>query len=69
VEFQNSDRFAVGVNQDYEYVPRVFTVVPGARVPVGGYEFTTGRIGYNMVHIPAIVIAQSGHRDRRFWAS
>jgi hypothetical protein len=48
VEFQNSDRFAVGVTQDYEYVPRVFTVVPGARVPVGGYEFTTGRIGYNM---------------------
>ncbi len=48
VEFQNSDRFAVGVNRDYEYLPRVFTIVPGARVPVGGYEFTTGRIGYTM---------------------
>ncbi len=48
VEFQSSDRFAVGVNQDYEYLPRVFTIVPGARVPVGGYEFTTGRIGYTM---------------------
>jgi hypothetical protein len=48
VEFQNSDRFAVGVNEDYEFVPRAFTVVPGAAVPVGGYEFTTGRIGYNM---------------------
>lgn len=48
VEFQNSDRFAAGVNKDYEYLPRVFTIVPGARVPVGGYEFTTGRIGYNM---------------------
>jgi hypothetical protein len=48
VEFQNSDRFAVGINQDYEYLPRVFTIVPGARVPVGGYEFTTGRIGYTM---------------------
>ncbi len=48
VELQNSDRFAVGVNQDYEYLPRVFTIVPGARVPVGGYEFTAGRIGYTM---------------------
>ena len=48
VEFQNSDRFAIGVNRDYEYLPRVFTIVPGARVQVGGYEFTTGRIGYTM---------------------
>jgi hypothetical protein len=48
VEFQNSDRFAAGVNEDYEYVSRAFAVVPGARVPVGGYEFTTGRIGYTM---------------------
>ena len=48
VELQNSDRFAVGINQDYEYLPRVFTIVPGARVPVGGYEFTTGRVGYTM---------------------
>ncbi|HUR33858.1 MAG TPA: DUF5916 domain-containing protein [Vicinamibacterales bacterium] len=48
VEFQNSDRFAVGITDDYEFLPRVFTIVPGARVPVGGYQFTTGRIGYNM---------------------
>jgi hypothetical protein len=48
VEFQNSDRFAVGVNDDYELLIRPFTIVPGARVPVGGYQFTTGRIGYNM---------------------
>jgi hypothetical protein len=48
VEFQSSDRFSVGVNQDYELLLRPFTIVPGARVPAGGYEFTTGRIGYNM---------------------
>ncbi len=48
VEFQNSDRLAVGVNQDYEFLLRPFTIVPGARVPVGGYEFTTARMGYNM---------------------
>ena len=48
IEFQNSDRFAVGVNDDYELLLRPFTIVPGARVPAGGYDFTTGRIGYNM---------------------
>lgn len=48
VEFQNSDRFSVGVNDDYELLVRPFTVVPGARVPAGGYQFTTGRIGYTM---------------------
>ncbi len=48
VEFQNSDRFSVGVNDDYELLLRPFTIVPGAIVPAGGYDFTTGRIGYNM---------------------
>ncbi len=48
VEFQNSDRFQVGVNDDYELLVRPFTIVPGARVAVGGYQFTTGRIGYTM---------------------
>ena len=48
VEFQNSDRFSVGVNDDYELLLRTFTIVPGAVVPVGGYGFTTGRMGYTM---------------------
>lgn len=48
VEFQNSDRLSVGLNDDYELIIRAFTLVPGARVPVGGYRFTTGRLGYNM---------------------
>jgi Domain of unknown function (DUF5916) len=48
VEFQNSDRFSVGLNDDYELLLRTFTIVPGAAVPPGGYGFTTGRIGYVM---------------------
>ena len=47
IEFQNSDRFQVGVLQDYELITRAFTVVPGARIATGGYDFTVGRIGYN----------------------
>ena len=48
VEFQNSDRFSVGINDDYELLTRVFTIVPGATVSPGGYDFTAGRIGYTM---------------------
>jgi hypothetical protein len=48
VEYQNSDRFSVGINDDYELLLRPFTIVPGAVVPAGGYGFTTGRIGYTM---------------------
>lgn len=47
-EFQNSDRFSVGVNDDYELLLRPFVIVPGAGVPAGGYRFTTRRIGYVM---------------------
>ncbi len=48
IEFQNSDRFQVGILEDYELITRAFSVVPGARIPVGGYDFTAGRIGYNL---------------------
>jgi hypothetical protein len=48
IEFQNSDRFLAGVNRDYELLVRPFNIIPGRPVAVGDYEFTTGRIGYNM---------------------
>ena len=48
IEFQNSDRFSVGVQDDYELVTRPFQVVPGARIDAGSYDFTVGRIGYTM---------------------
>ncbi len=46
IELQNSDRFQLGIQQDYEYIARAFSVVPGARIGVGGYDFTVGRVGY-----------------------
>jgi hypothetical protein len=48
IEFQNSDRFSVGVNQDFEFLKAPFTIVPGVRIPIGGYEFTRARAGYNL---------------------
>lgn len=48
IEFQNSDRFQVGIQDDYELITRAFNVVPGARIAVGGYDFLVGRVGYNL---------------------
>ena len=47
VEFQSSDRFTIGVLDDYELLLRPFTVA-GLRVPTGGYRFTTSRVGYTL---------------------
>ncbi len=47
IEFQNSDRFAVGAADNYEYLDAPFAIVPGAIIPVGSYDFVTGRIGYS----------------------
>ena len=46
IDFQSSDRFSVGVNDDYELITRPFSVVPGARIAAGGYHFATGRVAY-----------------------
>ncbi|OFW29835.1 MAG: hypothetical protein A3H97_08835 [Acidobacteria bacterium RIFCSPLOWO2_02_FULL_65_29] len=48
IDFQNSDRFQLGLNEDYELITRQFSITPGALVPVGGYRFTTARMGYTL---------------------
>jgi hypothetical protein len=39
IEFQNADRFNVGYNGFYEYLPAPFRIAPGVTLPVGGYPF------------------------------
>jgi hypothetical protein len=46
IDFQSSDRFSVGLNDDYELILRPFAVVPGARIAAGGYRFATVRAAY-----------------------
>jgi hypothetical protein len=48
LEFQNQDRLSVGWSTAYEFLPRVFTIVPGIDLPVGGYDFSTVRAGFNL---------------------
>ena len=47
IEFQNSDRFSLGIVNDYERVERPF-LISDAVIPVGEYDFTSGRIGYTL---------------------
>lgn len=48
IELQNSDRFAVQYNRDYEFIPRRFAIASGVIVPVGGYDYESGRISYSL---------------------
>jgi hypothetical protein len=47
IEFQNSDRFNVTVNRNYEFLDVPFQVSRGIFIPTGGYDFTDTNIGYN----------------------
>ena len=47
-DFQNSDRFQLGLSHNYELIVRQFSITPGALIPAGGYGFTTGRMAYTM---------------------
>jgi hypothetical protein len=46
-EFQNSDRFYVGYGGIYEFLPRPFPIARGVTLPVGGYDYASGHVGYN----------------------
>ena len=47
IEFENSDRFSLEVNRNYEFLEVPFQVSRGVFIPVGGYGFSDARVGYN----------------------
>jgi hypothetical protein len=46
IELQNSDRFSVGVTDNYERLVAPFTIAPGVRIPIGEYDFVSGRAAF-----------------------
>jgi hypothetical protein len=46
IELQNSDRLFAGVTDNYEQLVAPFAIAPAVRIPVGGYDFASGRVGY-----------------------
>ena len=47
IEFENSDRFNVEANRNYEFLAVPFEVSRGIFIPVGGYRFNDMQVGYN----------------------
>jgi hypothetical protein len=48
LEFQNADRVAAYYTNTFEYLPAPFPIGGGIELPVGGYDFDTLRLQYNM---------------------
>ncbi len=48
LEFQNADRFSVVATDTFEFLPAPFRVGGNVTLPVGGYNFSTLRVGYNV---------------------
>jgi hypothetical protein len=47
IELQNSDRFSLGITDNFERLTQPFPIPPSARIPVGAYSFATARVVYN----------------------
>jgi hypothetical protein len=48
LEFQSADRLSVLYTDFFEYLPAPFRVGGNVTLPVGGYDFETLRLGYNI---------------------
>jgi hypothetical protein len=48
IEFNSGDSLGAEYREEYELVPRNFTIAPGVVVPMGGYDYSTLRLSYNV---------------------
>ncbi|HJU44970.1 MAG TPA: DUF5916 domain-containing protein [Vicinamibacterales bacterium] len=46
IEFQNSDRFSIGLTGIVERLTQPFVIPPSGRIPIGEYDFTVARAAY-----------------------
>jgi hypothetical protein len=46
VDFQTSDRFAIGYSTSFEFLPRPFPIARDVVLPIGEYDFDGVRVGY-----------------------
>lgn len=48
IDFHNSDQWILEYARDFEYLPRNFQIAPTVILPVGGYDYETIRMSYNL---------------------
>ena len=47
IEFHSSDRFTAGSRRTYEFLPRPFRITPDVTLPIGPYEYASGRASFS----------------------
>jgi hypothetical protein len=48
IDFDNSDQWTLDYIRDFEYLPRSFQIAPAVILPVGGYDYDTVRLAYEL---------------------
>jgi hypothetical protein len=48
IDFESGDTFRVDYTRTYEFLPRIFEISPGIRLPVGSYDYGSTRVAYNI---------------------
>jgi hypothetical protein len=48
IDFENSDVFRLEYTRTYEFLPRIFEISPGIELPMGSYDYSSVRVGYNI---------------------
>ncbi len=48
IDFDNSDQWTLDYTHDFEYLPRNFQIAPAVTVPLGGYDYDTVRMTYEL---------------------
>ena len=48
IDFDSSDQWILEYTHDYEFLPRNFQIAPAVTLPIGGYEYDTVRMTYEL---------------------
>ena len=48
IEFNSSDQWTLDYTHDFEYLPRNFQIAPRVILPIGGYDYDTVRMTYEL---------------------
>ena len=48
VDFESSDQWTLEYTRDFEYLPRSFEIAPAVTLPIGGYDYDTVRVSYEL---------------------
>ena len=48
IDFESSDQWTLDYTRDFEFLPRAFQIAPAVTLPIGGYDYDTVRMSYEL---------------------